>query len=128
MAEKIPEMTALVIPALSHIQADSWGFDDLEHWRFCANCNEPMTETSKPHDMVDGICSVCGYTGQPVQPSETEAPTTQPTEAPAIQPTMPADKAEKPDGTNWLLLVLVGLVLFAAALTATVLVLKKKNK
>lgn len=127
-AEKIPEMTALVIPALGHTQADSWGFDDLEHWRFCASCNEPMTETSKPHDLVDGICSVCGYTGQPVQPSETEAPTTQPTEAPAIQPTMPADKAEKPDGTNWLLLVLVGLVLFAAALTATVLVLKKKNK
>lgn len=126
--DKIPESEALELPALKHAYSGQWENDENEHWMVCGNCKERFEETRMDHDLQDGKCQLCGYTEGAEQ-----TPTTG-TEAPDAdkEPTAskPADSQKEPareSSYNWLIPVLIGVVAFAAAIVATVLILKKKE-
>ncbi len=139
--KKITDPVDLVIAALGHIQSDKWGYNEQEHGRLCAACKEPMVSTQMQHDLKDGKCELCGYqapvettpatTQNPTEPATTEKEppaTTPPTTlkaptAPTENPTAPAE----PGGLGWLLPIVIGLVFFTGAVTATVLILKRKR-
>jgi len=114
---------SVTIPYLTHEPADSWSMDAQYHWRVCKLCDTVLDETKLLHDGQDGKCATCGYTAQAAEePTEATKPS-QSTE-PSEQPTQPSGQKK---GNSWLLPVLIGVVCFAAAITATVLILKKKK-
>lgn len=125
----IPNDQSIVIPYLTHEAAETWHTDETFHWRSCKLCQTPMEETKMAHEEENGICTTCGYGIGAVitPPQETEVPATEPTQTtPATQPT--TSQESPPAKTNWLPLVLIGVVCFAAAVTVTVIILKKKQK
>ena len=96
----------------------------------------------------DGKCDACGYDPDltpvpitPIAPSEATDPTepeksdgSEPSQpgatesAPTEQPVQPTKSATNDDdGPNWLLIALLGVAVFALAVTAAVLILKKKK-
>jgi len=131
---KIPESESVTIGALGHTVSEVFGVDEEFHWRCCTVCNEILVETKMYHDMEKGICLSCNYkAGSETQPEET---------APVSERTVPPTESDVPPETGiqpktseqashtreWLLPVLVALVSFGSAVTAAVIVLKKKRR
>jgi len=121
---KIPESMSVEIAPLGHTVSDAWSYDQEFHWRTCSVCEQVLEETKMSHE--GEVCASCGYregqaplATEPTEPAESTAPT---------QPAKETDPAEKTDGVNWLMAVLVGLVCFAAGITVTVILLKKKKQ
>ena len=123
------------IGALGHTTAESWNYDETYHWRLCSVCNVVLTETKLLHDAENGKCTTCGYvigsgeilTG--TEPDETVPAL--PTEAEKVtdtaKPSAEDSQTEEQDGNSLITILLVALVCFAAAITATVIILKKKK-
>ena len=110
--KRLPEGTNVIIPYLVHETSDDWGTDEEFHWRSCQLCQTVLDETKMVHEIKNGKCTSCGY--------GIKADVTAPTEEPAV---------ETPQKKNdWLPILLVALVSFAAAITVTVIILKKKKK
>ena len=122
---KITDSNAVFTAALGHVTSETWQKDETFHWRTCTRCSQVLTETKLVHE-GEGECTACGYKpGDPVSTEPTAAPTTEPT---AATPTAENSKPqEKQKGINWLLVILVGLVSFGAAITAGVIILKRKR-
>ena len=114
---KIPETMSVMVGALGHTISDTWCSDDAYHWRVCATCNQTLDETKMLHEMAEGKCATCGY-GSGTAESKTEA---------AQVETQPAERKGS-ENRSWLAVLLVALVCFAAAITATVIVLKMRKK
>ena len=110
--KQLPEDTNVMIPYLVHETSDDWGTDAEFHWRSCRLCQTVLDETKMVHEIKNGKCTSCGY--------GIEADVTAPTEEPAVE--TPQQK------NDWLPILLVALVSFAAAITVTVIILKKKKK
>ena len=117
----IPENMSLEIGALGHTPSDVWSMDENFHWRVCTTCNTVLDETKMRHEEVNGKCATCNY-----KPGSGAVPQESVKKEPA---TVPQEKDEtKPSDINWITLTLVGLVCFGAAVTVTVILLKKKAK
>ena len=104
---KIPETRSVMVGALGHTTSDAWHSDENYHWRICSTCGQVLEETKMLHE--PGKCATCGY----------EIPMPEATEPKTI---------EKTEHNSWLHVLLVALVCFAAAITATVIILKTKKK
>lgn len=119
---KIPETMSVQLGALGHTASESWSYDEQYHWRSCDVCKVVLDETKMHHEFAEGVCTTCGYKeGAQIEPSEETEPT---------QPTEPAKETspnDDPKGTNWMLIILVGLISFGAATTVAVICLKKKK-
>ena len=115
---QIPDTMSVAVGALGHTPSDVWGIDDDYHWRVCTTCNQVLDETKMQHDVTDGKCTTCNYViGDRVTNPET---------TPAETTPEPGHNAEQSNNT-WIKILLVALVCFAAAITATVIILKKKK-
>ena len=115
---QIPDTMSVAVGALGHTPSDVWGVDDDYHWRVCTTCNQVLDETKMQHDVTDGKCTTCNYV---IGDRETNPETT-----PAETMPEPGHNAEQNNNT-WIKILLVALVCFAAAITATVIILKKKK-
>ena len=111
----LPAGTDATIPCLTHEIADDWGTDGQYHWRCCKLCQTVLDETKMVHTAENGKCTTCGYEiGSQVTDSDC---------------TMPTPSEESPsDKVDWMPILLVAAVSFAAAITATVIILKSKKK
>lgn len=60
-------------PATGHTYSEEWSHDEEAHWR-AAECGHDVTSDYALHDMVGGVCSVCGYSesGEPSADAPTE--------------------------------------------------------
>ena len=115
---QIPDTMSVAVGALGHTPSDVWGIDDDYHWRVCTTCNQVLDETKMQHDVTDSKCTTCNYViGDRVTNPET---------TPAETTPEPGHNAEQSNNT-WIKILLVALVCFAAAITATVIILKKKK-
>ena len=115
---QIPDTMSVAVGALGHTPSDVWGVDDDYHWRVCTTCNQVLDETKMQHDVTDGKCTTCNYViGDRVTNPET---------TPAETTPEPGHNAEQ-DNNAWIKILLVALVCFAAAITATVIILKRKK-
>lgn len=127
--QPLEEGVSVIIPYLTHETADVWGIDEDFHWRSCKLCQTVLEETKMLHDPVDAVCATCGYDPQvpteetPVQP-ETEPAVEIPVEV--VVPESGAS-AKSPKKIGVLTAVLIGTVSFSVAITATVIILKKKK-
>lgn len=112
--------TSIVIPQLTHETADDWSMDAQFHWRSCRLCKTLLDETKMVHEIENGKCVTCGYGAEPAvtQP--------EPAESAPVTPT-PSQKNQQWNNF-WLPILLVALVCFSAALTATTVVILKKKK
>lgn len=118
--EPIQDKSTVVLPALGHFSGESWSYDEQSHWQSCVICMVLLENGQAEHadQDLDGVCDVCGHTRQaadapaPTQPQATTPP-------PAVQ--------EEDGGTDPLIPVLVAVVSFSVAITATVIALKKKE-
>lgn len=140
---KIPENMSVGVGALGHTTSEAWGIDETYHWRTCTTCDQVLDETKMQHDVTEGKCTTCGYViGSLIPEQETRPEGTVPGENEAEGQTPTAPKAptandpntgavpvqeEKGSKLSWVLLVAVGLTCFAATVTATVIILKKKK-
>ena len=115
---QIPDTMSVAVGALGHTPSDVWGVDDDYHWRVCTTCNQVLDETKMQHDVTDGKCTTCNYV---IGDRETNPETT-----PAETTPESGHNAEQSNNT-WIKILLVALVCFAAAITATVIILKKKK-
>lgn len=52
-----------IIEATGHTESDKWVYDAENHWKVCADCEQPILESKAAHADVDedGICDICGY-------------------------------------------------------------------
>ena len=116
---QIPDTMSVAVGALGHTPSDVWGVDDDYHWRVCTTCNQVLDETKMQHDVTDGKCTTCNYV--------IDDRVTNPETTPAETTPEPGHNAEQSNNT-WIEILLVALVCFAAAITATVIILKKKKK
>lgn len=92
---------------------EEWKYDKNGHWHEC-ECGEKSEV--EDHDMVDGVCSVCGYEEEVV-----------PTEKPADpEPTKkPVDPSKSPQTGDFTAFVLIAVICAAAVV---VIVSSKKSK
>ena len=106
-----------------HSFGDEWKFDENGHWHKCECGAESDVEE---HDMVDGVCSVCGYEEEVVVPTEKPADP-EPTKKPADpEPTeKPVDPSKSPQTGDFTAFVLIAVVCAAAVV---VIVSSKKSK
>ena len=116
---KIPETMSVLVGALGHATSEAWDVDENHHWRTCTRCDEVLDETKMQHEVENGKCTTCGYV---IGSGETTPETT-----PAETTPDPNDNSRQ-DGGSWIKILLVALVCFAAAVTATVILLKIKKK
>ena len=127
---KIPNALYLQVGALGHTTSENWSSDGQYHWRTCDRCGVVLDETKMLHDSGE-VCATCGHK------ADASAPTAEPTQtAPnATESTKPTKSNRNKTGsqrsetaeTDWGCMILVGAVTFAAALTATVIILKKQK-
>ena len=129
---------SVAVGALGHTPSDVWGVDDDYHWRVCTICNQVLDETKMQHDVTEGKCTTCNYaigsgeTNPETTPAETTPAETTPAETTPAE-TIPTETTPKPDHNTeqdnniWIKILLVALVCFAAAVTATVIILKNKK-
>lgn len=96
---------------------DEWKYDETGHWHEC-ECGKKSEVAD--HDMVDGVCSICGY-------EEEVVVTPEPTKKPADpEPTKkPVDPSKSPQTGDFTAFVVIA-VLCAAAVV--VIVSSKKSK
>lgn len=140
---------SLIIAQTGHKEDTKWtACAGLYHAKLCTVCGAHCT--IEDHTPLNALCTVCGYdptvpeTTDPSVPGTTDPsvpgttdPTgstepgqaTDPTQSEADQPTEQPQKADpaEADSPGWLLIALVGIAVFALAVTATVLILKKKK-
>ena len=117
---------SVLLPATGHVAEEAWQQDSQNHWRCCAVCREILPETQALHQ--GDPCAICG--AKDGETTEMLPQTTTPEDA-----TIPTDMAqsvktengEEETGNSWLLPVLIGGLGFAAAVTVTTIVLKKKK-
>ena len=69
------------------------------------------------HEMQTDKCATCGY--------EADAPATEPTEQ--VTQIVPVTDTKPAGGESWMPMILIALVCFAATVTVTVIILKKKK-
>lgn len=117
---KIPETMSVMVAALGHTASDTWLSDETYHWRICTTCSQVLDETKMLHETENGKCTTCGYGDSAVQSTPETAPTTPASAKPA--------KGHDTVGSSWVAVLLVALVCFAAAITATVIILKMNKK
>ena len=136
---EIPDSRDMSLPALGHTLSDAWVYDEHVHWHNCTVCKNPDEETQGIHKMNNGKCSVCSYeegTEPVLQPQQETKPAAAPPETEAPANTQPEES--KPQGNDAtkgntqatvspLAVVLIGVVSFIAAITATVIILKKSG-
>ena len=128
---RLPEGTSIIIPYLTHEPSDVWFMDAQFHWRCCKLCQIILDETQMLHDGENGICATCGYgidtveITQETEPAENAPTSTEPT---PVETTPITDEIKEPGNNTWLKISAVVLVSFTAAITATVMILKKKQK
>lgn len=124
----------LALPVTGHQASESWQSDPIAHWKECEVCREAVTESWQEHSLQEGKCALCGYReGAQETPTQPAAP--QPGEPGTEQPSLPGTSqpgSSQPGGAkkpapDWKILVLVGIVSFGAAVTAAVLIMKKKR-
>lgn len=97
-----------------HAFGNEWKYDEDCHWREC-ECGE-KTDFDE-HDMVDGVCSVCGYEEEVIVPTEKpEDP--EPTKK-------PVDPSKSPQTGDFIAFALIAVVCAAAVV---VIVSSKKSK
>lgn len=106
---KIPDTMSVMAGALGHTTSDTWCSDETYHWRICTTCNQVLDETKMLHE-AKSKCPTCGYT-HAAEETQSNTPTPQ-----------------KSGNHPMLAVLLLALVCFAAATTATVILLKLKKK
>ena len=122
---KIPETDTVLLKPLGHTPTTGWSKNDTHHWRVCTTCAQVIPETKASHTPDKAQCSVCIELTVPDATAPVES-------APAITPTVPTTPTapqqvpEKPEKTDPWVIILLALVCFAAAVTATVIILEKK--
>lgn len=127
---RIPDSVSVTVGALGHITSDEMEFDADFHWRTCTQCGEVLIETRMLHKMENGVCTTCSYTWG----AEAAPENTLPSESTELEEDTPHpdgndqedDNREKQPPISMLTAVLIGVVSFSAAITATVIILKKK--
>ncbi len=97
-----------------HAFGNEWKYDEDCHWREC-ECGE-ITDFDE-HDMVDGVCSVCGYEEEVIVPTEKPADP-EPTKK-------PVDPSKSPQTGDFIAFALIAVVCAAAVV---VIVSSKKSK
>lgn len=117
---KITDSSKILLGALGHETGDTWGFDEGFHWRSCNRCKEVPEGTKMAHEGEES-CTTCGYMPGQIIPTETTPATT------AVPTTTPTAEEAEPQGNSWLLVIVLGLVCFGIAITATVIILKRKK-
>lgn len=130
----IPADMCVAVGALGHTASDAWYQDGQFHWRTCSVCHTVLEETRMVHAMENEVCTTCGYADSGdltnTEPLPTEATVeSTPIETTPIETTQneqPLSKQEKA-GISWLTAVLIGTSTFGAAVTATVIILKKRK-
>ena len=126
----IPADMSIAVGALGHTASDDWSYDAQYHWRTCTVCNAVLEETRLFHEAVNETCTTCGnviLSGQAkTDACETEA-TVESNPAETTQKDQDSPKQEK-SGIRWMSAVLIGVSTFGAAVTTTVIVLKKRKK
>ena len=119
---KLQDPQTVILPALGHF-TDDWQQDADGHWYACKICGEILDEDRGFHIDVDlnQLCDICGYDLERTSatPPETTVPTTEPVGT--------GEPDKTPGGNNWLVVVLVFLTCFAASVTVTVIIMKKKK-
>ena len=135
--KEIPDTRDLRLPAIAHSSGEIWEYDETFHWRSCSACSEILIETQMYHEMENGVCLTCGYKAGVKPSAATEAATEATTHVKTEESITPATSdpqealpsQEKPKATiGPLAAVLIGVVCFFAAITTTVMILKKRGK
>lgn len=126
----IPKDMSVAVGALGHVASDDWNYDAQYHWRTCSVCKAVLEETRLFHEAENEKCTTCGYVINSEQTktdsSGTEAAVgSSPAENPQEEQIPP--KKEK-SGISWVSAVLIGVCTFGAAVTTTVIILKKQKK
>lgn len=128
---EIPDSRDMSLPALGHTLSDAWVYDEHVHWHNCTVCKNPDEDTQGIHKMNNGKCSVCSYeegTEPVLQPQQETKPATANTQPEESKPQGNDATKENTQATVSLLAaVLIGVVSFIAAITATVIILKKRG-
>ncbi len=134
---QIPDTMSVTVGALGHVVSDDFGMDNDFHWRYCTACSEILAETKMYHEMENGICTTCGYE-EGTEPEVQTQPQTEPKDDEESNgSTMPSEENNKKEEVpkenkkvtiGPLAAVLIGLVCFSVAITATIIILKKKGK
>ena len=140
----IPTGMSVAVGALGHSASDEWSYDEQHHWRICSLCNSVLEETRMNHEEEEGKCAICGYGFKSSEtekaPSATESATENTvtettnatgseTETAATETTQDELDLTKPEksGVGWGGAILICAATFGAAVTATVIVLKKRK-
>ncbi|MBR4057915.1 MAG: SH3 domain-containing protein [Oscillospiraceae bacterium] len=130
----VDDQASVSLPALGHFTGESWVFDDETHWQDCVVCMQPVGEGRGGHydENTDGVCDVCGHSDEdlPVEPVTPETTAPPPADAtPSADTAPPIADETKPGGSRpqWHVPVIVALFAFTAAITATILILRKKQ-
>lgn len=146
---KIPSVEEIIVAPLGHTISEKWEIDGEYHWRICTVCNVVVEETQHNHLDLDGdmLCDTCTFdlvSDKPTEPSETK-PDQDPTEPSGTEPVKPDgkdDDAEKEttqkDGqkqengkgsdNKLFIWILTFLAVFAASVTAGVIIFKQKKE
>lgn len=121
--ERILDRKDIILEPLGHF-AERWQADGENHWQSCIVCLTEITREKHQDNDHNGMCDICdSKIGE--GPTQTDPKATEKEEERSAQPD---DPAESPQTIEWYLWVLLFLVMFAASLTATVIILKKRNE
>lgn len=132
---KIPEYMSVEVGALGHTVSNFWSCDGEYHWRTCTICSTVLDETRTLHEEADGKCTTCGYVtgsgstvqedpGKETKPTASDVDEAPSADAPNSQISLPIEIKN----ISWAMVVMIGLVCFGASITATVIILKSKEK
>lgn len=106
-----------------HNYTGEYKYDENGHWQLC-ECGE--AGEVEAHDMVEGVCSVCGYEEEIVVTPEPSEKPADPTPKPTAKPSTGTDKSPQ-TGDDSAILLWAGMLTICAAAVA-VLVAAKKSK
>jgi len=132
----VNERASVLLLPLGHFTGEIWKYDEQTHWQNCAICMTMIQEGLGDHCDGDnnGICDICLYGDEkiltsPAQPPEEPQPSGSSSSSGPSQPqaNTQSPTKEKTGSPDWLAPVLVALFSFVAAITATLIILKKKK-
>lgn len=132
-SEGTNKISDTVIAPLGHKISDDWKYDENNHWRTCAVCNEVLPETQMGHEMSGGKCTTCNYEGTtsetaPGADSDTDPATTLGTDNPETDIPHQSDGGETGKDLTWLWIVLVVIAAVGVGAAIPLFVFKKKTK